>query len=560
MDNVFTTIGESKIVNIVSEITGRLTLSLFDEVIAGETSTRFLKKEFRISEDNIFWTDWQELTLQNLGLRNYNSEGRLYIQLRYTRQGTDTSGEITWSSIRLMGDVQAFQQQTPTLDESIFSGINNTGQLIEVGNNLFKKLYYRGILPAYIKRAENNSYEEDHDFVDFFKSVARFFSLLLIFSDNIEDFNEDFLREQLNGYGIIFETDAEIEELRYLCQNIFSQIQQRGTAMIFTNKGDELPSGQVALVNGEYLRLIEKKLYDEFLYEVIPNHKIGWNIGNSSPLYRGTAQAYHLNKTGYNNPAFTGLTFVYEEEGSSEVTLSSLNYVNLTAVGGACSIGRLVSSNTQIDIHDPQFDKYVIPVDSSISYEITFEFYMHNFNSGFRILFGVEGFDLNKNKFLDAFIDSSRMVVSEDFFDIHVELSDNIFQTDTRYVCRGIIHSYNSKAQPIAYKTNMGFGHDLIFNNAFTKFIVPRFMVKSEDQRVVVTDYKIRPLVRGKGIQPLIGENQSKSFSLGFLQSKGFTHIYSKNNSNKSNNEIQEIAEKILLPYNTTNIFTNIKE
>lgn len=550
-DNIISNIGDVLIVRIEPKITGKIRFTGYTETIENETEERSLKREFRISQDGVFWTDWATLNIDNLSSEEYFTDSYIQIEIRYTRTGTDESGDIVFKSIDFNGTRKSIQFDAPTLQSSIFGNIIGTNILAKLERNIFKKLYYRGILPDYIKRAENSSYNEDKDFVDLFYSVARFFSILISFFRRWENFrnDEDLLREQVRGYGIYFnENDITLSELKYIAQNILSQAQQRGTEMIFKRKG-------VAPIDGEFIRLTRNRICDELLYEYIPIYKIGWCLGNSSPIYKGTAMAYNLNKTKENTKDFQSLSnFVLSKSGTGSYSLQNTDnkrVIRLSATSygtGHSAIGRIDSN---INVGDN-----IYSADSQLDYEITFAF---KINSGTNLSkmtlnFGVEGFDINKEKLNDAFSTVDGFQVSENFFD----QSMDIWKIGQWYYARGIIHSYSSE-NVIGSKTNLGIGQDLVFNNSFVKYIIPKieFYTKTaQNASIDIYDYKIRPLIRGKNILPL--KNGSiDSHGLGFIQGSKILYTYVRNNNNgQSEDEIIDIIERYLYPFNTVNMFT----
>lgn len=550
-DNIISNIGDVLIVRIEPKITGKIRFTGYTETIENETEDRSLKREFRISQDGVFWTDWATLNIDNLSSEEYFTDSYIQIEIRYTRTGTDESGDIVFKSIDFNGTRKSIQFDAPTLQSSIFGNIIGTNILSKLERNIFKKLYYRGILPDYIKRAENSSYNEDKDFVDLFYSIARFFSILISFFRRWENFrnDEDLLREQVRGYGIYFnENDITLSELKYIAQNILSQAQQRGTEMIFKRKG-------VAPIDGEFIRLTRNRICDELLYEYIPIYKIGWCLGNSSPIYKGTAMAYNLNKTKENTKDFQSLSnFVLSKSGTGSYSLQNTDnkrVIRLSATSrgtGHSAIGRIDSN---INVGDN-----IYSADSQLDYEITFAF---KINSGTNLSkltlnFGVEGFDINKEKLNDAFSTVDGFQVSENFFD----QSMDIWKIGQWYYARGIIHAYSSE-NVIGSKTNLGIGQDLVFNNSFVKYIIPKieFYTKTaQNASIDIYDYKIRPLIRGKNILPL--KNGSiDSHGLGFIHGSKILYTYVRNNNNgQSEDEIIDIIERYLYPFNTVNMFT----
>lgn len=551
-DNKLYEIGDVLIVNVTPKITGRVKFSDYSDSVSGETATRTLTREFRVSPDGIFWNDWQPLNAINLASEEYVVDSSLTIQIRYTRTGSDSTGEIEFNSIDFMGSREEIQFVAPTISSSIFSNIIGTPELKVLEENIFKKLYYRGILPKYIKRADNSDENEDKDFIDLFFSIARFFGLFIRFFKRFENFRDDFdlMREQVRQYGIYFdESNITLDELQYLAQNLYDQIRQRGTEMIFKRKGFVLPNGDALQIDGEFIRLVRSKVSDELLYENIPLEKVGWCIGQCSPMYRGTARSKYLNKTKEMTEDFENLSdFVLSKSGNSSYSLSNnggKNTLSLKVLSGGGQVGLGRIGETQ-DVSD---NMYV--VDSKLDYEITFAFNIGTVVNDLNILFGVEGFDSMKNKLNDAFITPNGDEISETFFLQNM----NIWRRGTWYYARGIIHAYSTMNTDNVL-TNLGVGNNLYFNNSFVKYILPKIQIQSSlNSGVDIWDYKIRPLVRGTNILPL-KDGTENSHSLGFIQSSRIFYSYVRNNNNsQSQSEITDIIEKYLLPFNVTDIF-----
>lgn len=551
-DNILNAIGDVLLIDVTPQITGRVPLTDFSDVVDGVTATRTVQKEFRISPDGVFWNDWQELTAANLSSEEYVVDSSLTIQLRYTRTGSDSTGVIEFKSIDFMGSREAIQFVAPTISSSIFANIIGTPEMKALEENIFKKLYYRGIVPNYIPRAENSDEKEDKDYVDLFFSVARFYSMFIRFFKRFENFQDDFdlMREQVRQYGIFFdEANITLEDLQYLAQNLYDQIRQRGTEMIFKRKGYLLPNGETLQIDGEFIRLVRSKVSDELLYENIPLEKVGWCMRQCSPMYRGTGMSKFLNKTKELSEDFEDLSnFVITQSGDSSYQLMDYDgkkVLDLQANnGGTVGLGR---QDEELNVED---NLYV--VDSRLDYEITFAFRVIGDPSRHTdIKFGVEGFDSLKNKLDDAFITPNGFSVSETFFTIQTL---NKVRT-VWYHVRGIIHAY-STANVESSPTNIGFGTNLYFNNSFVKYILPKIQISSTTKtEVAIWDYKIRPLVRGTNILPL-KDGTTNSHSLGFIQSSRIFYAYVRNNNNsQSQDEITDIIEKYLLPYNVTDIF-----
>lgn len=555
-DNILNAIGDVLLIDVTPQITGRVLLTDFSDVVEGVTDTRTVQKEFRISPDGVFWNDWQELNAANLSSEEYVVDSSLTIQLRYTRTGSDSTGVIEFKSIDFMGSREAIQFVAPTISSSIFANIIGTTEMKALEENIFKKLYYRGIVPNYIPRAENSDEKEDKDYIDLFFSVARFYSMFIRFFKRFENFQDDFdlMREQVRQYGIFFdEANITLEDLQYLAQNLYDQIRQRGTEMIFKRKGYLLPNGETLQIDGEFIRLVRSKVSDELLYENIPLEKVGWCMRQCSPMYRGTGNAYYLNKTKENTQDFIDLkNFLLTKSGASKFAIEDeggkkVLSLSVPSSGGVVALGR-IDDSVEVSIED------MILVDSKMDYEITFDFKIKDGTLFYNELsFGVEGFDLYGNKMSDAFITPNGDKISENFFNRNLKF----FVPNVWYTARGIIHCYSTDYVDNIL-TNLGIGNNLYFNNSFVKYILPNIKLKGgglTSSKIDIWDYKIRPLVRGTNILPLRNGIEN-SHSLGFIQSSRIFYAYVRNNNNsQSQNEITDIIEKYLLPYNVTDIF-----
>lgn len=552
MSKVLENIGDVLIVNIVPKISGLVRITEFSDSWDGLTDNRTVLKEFRATSNGIFWNDWRELTNENLATDRYTSDGQFTIQLRFTRTGTDESGTITFNTIDFYGNRIALNFEAPTLMSSIFSDIIGTDELRQLEENLFKKLYFRGILPKYITRADNVDEKEDADFIDVFYSIARFFAIMIRFFSRFENFRNDYdlMLENVRQYGLYFdESNVTLEQLQYLSQHLLDEIRKRGTAMIFKRQGDVV-NGQQLPIDGEFIRLLRSKRNDELLYENIPLQRVGWCLGQCSPMYRGTCQSENLNKTKENTKDFGSLdNFFLSRKGSGSFTISNFDnkkvlWLSKGVGSGAAGLGR--NGDEEVTGNDP------LVVDSRLDYEITFAFQIINGrSSGNRLLFGIEGFDTLMNKLNDAFITPNGDQVSEEFFNQPL----TFWKQGNWYYARGIIHSYSTMNVETS-QTNLGLGTNLYFNNSFVKYILPKIQISgSSSIDVAIWDYKVRPLVRGTNILPL-KSGEENSHSLGFIQSQRIFYSYVRNNNNsQSKDEITDIIEKYLLPYNTTDIF-----
>ena len=549
MDNKIYNIGDTLIITVKPKQKGTATITSFEDSFIGLAEQKKIRKEYRIVEDDMFYSDWVELSNDSISGKKLKQNN--YIQVRYTRYGTDLSGYIEFQNITFQGDFNPEIINSPILDNSIFSDIAWSEETELLAKNLFKKLYYRGILPMYILRGDNQDVNEDSDFISLFYSVAKYFAIIIRFFKRFENFynDEELMLEWLRQNEIQFdESTTSLTQLQFLARHLYDEIRKRGTTMVFKRQGDVV-NGKEIEIDGELIRLIRSKRSDELLYENIPFKKLGWRIGNSSPLYRGTAFSEKLNKTKESGEDFEDLnnfqTFFNRNSALSIIQADNAKKVLFCKTTGnsACGLGRIDES---VEVSDR-----IYTADPNLDYEITFMFNPQLTGNGAKINFGVEAFDAMKNKLDNAFITPNGEKVTEMFMD-GIPMSN--FRENQWYFVRGIIHAYSSSFVENV-KLNCGFGNNLTFDNKFIKYILPKIYLSSQNSsQMFLWNYKIRPLIRGTNILPLKSGFEN-SHSLGFIQCPQIFYAYFRNNNNsQSKSEITDIIERYLLPFNVTDI------
>lgn len=109
--------------------------------------------------------------------------------------------------------------------------------------------------------------------------------------------------------------DAEVfNSGLYLMWTFYSQMKNRGTDSIV--KKHQLLTADLTnwrFVDGELLRLVHYKKSDELVYNHHKTEHFGWNLGNSSPLYRGVSINDSTNKiVGVGDRVHVNPTIAYE--------------------------------------------------------------------------------------------------------------------------------------------------------------------------------------------------------------------------------------------------------
>lgn len=552
MDNKIYNIGDSIVIEVKPKQKGTVIIENYVDELINVTENRTVYREYRIVEDELFYADWRPLTSESIkGVRIKQNNS---IQIRYTRTGKDSSSFIEFKSIEFGGDFEPEVINSPILNGSMFANIAWTDETEKLAKNLFKKLYFRGIIPTYILRGDNIDAVEDEDCITLFYTIAKFYAIILRFFQRFENFFEDeeLMLEWIRQNGIYFdESNITLEQLQYLASHLYNEIRNRGTKMIFNRQGDVV-NDKINELDGEFIRLIRGTSKDEFLYENIKSNHLGWCLKQSSPLYRGTLFSDDINKTKERTKDFqnkdnfqnfalrNGAVTIIPDEDKKVLQLK-------TSGNSACGLGRYTEDDEVNNI-------YVI--DPNLDYEITFMFKPIYIGKNAKFNFGVELFNSNKEKIEDATITTDNSLVTDMFFS---KLPLSNFQERKWYFVRGIVHAYSSDVIENV-KLNIGFGNQLTFNNRFVKFMIPKIFITSDNSTTIyIWNYKIRPLVRGTHILPL-RNGESNSHSLGFIQSPRIFYSYFRNNNNsQSKDEITDIIERYLLPYNMTSILQFIE-
>jgi len=103
INNRATEIGDVLLINAILPIYGVIRLQSFTDTTVGETTDRYFYKEFSFSTDGIIFSDWVELTDSNLEKLEVEPKNSLYINYRYTRTGSDSTGDLIFNDVVLLG-------------------------------------------------------------------------------------------------------------------------------------------------------------------------------------------------------------------------------------------------------------------------------------------------------------------------------------------------------------------------------------------------------------------------------------------------------------------------
>jgi len=597
IQNKATENGDVLIIKSEVPIIGLVALLDFLDDTSGETAGRYFTKEFRYSIDGLNYTDFVTLNESNLATIEINSTDTFFVEYRYRRDGSDTTGEIAFNNVELEGE-WVEQEVGQAWKESNFSQYLNYNSICTIGWSIavLEKLYRKGILPKYIERGISNSNSQDRDFIDFWRSITHYYGWYVCLSRYYKTFYSDpeLLLEYLVQRGAFVCTDGDFdqEQATYLMTNFLDEMRQRGTIQIIREKdyvfstqdssnsssdsssqsSSITTSSDVKSIDGEYLRLIcYNHELDEFVFNLNRNENIGWNIGNSSPLYIGCSTFNDINKyhieeissvTDFNT--FGNGTVAIDYSSSQEKDFLSISNVTGGEVEG-------------IGNYD---ENYLIKVNPNLDYEITF-MVQQDINVE-NISFGCFGYDQNKTQV--SLVNCQTLSDSNYFF-------EEVSLHNTRYhLIRGIIYSYDkfvtfnssnsykvgsivkvdgdyykairevdydslitdtsywlsisASEEERMLKTNIHEGNNLQFKENIVK-IIPYIVLDNSSSvggSINIHSIKIAPI--------------NDKYSTGFLQTPHILEIWNVNrNLALSTTDIENTARKYLFPYNVNPIW-----
>ena len=517
VENRSTEIGDVILIRAEAAVVGLIALSSFVDDTGGEQTNRTFRKEFRYSLDGVNFSLWEDLTLSNIQAVQVTSTDTFFIEYRYTRQGSNSTGELQFNSVQMTGSF---------VDRSCGVAYNNSvfGKYFSCNSvcvlnwaiNVLQKLYDRGIVPNYLTRNETNSLEDDRDYLQFWRSIAVFFAYLVCLGRTFENFdsNLEIATEYVLQKGFYLCGDEDLVDVLAIINNLLRERANRGTVDMYNAQGD---------VEGELLRLFCWTEHEFFNLGVSQPEFVGWNLNNSSPMYRSTTKRLDLNVSYEFTEDFENLSLypLINDPNVSIITDSSRNVLRINSVP--------IGSVSGIGLTD--LTKSII-VDPSLNYEITFEVRVQSTDN--LLSFGCFGFDIGGNSV--PFINTSNNLNSNFFF-----VRESLNQSGRYYFIRGILYSEQGTAGPDSL--NIGFGNNLRFN-ANIKRIIPYIVLDNAfgaaaSSALDLYNLKIKPA--------------EFSYSRCFLNNQRFVDIFTRNNNGALEDvQIDQILRKSFIPYNTS--------
>jgi hypothetical protein len=449
IENRSTEIGDVIYIQTETPLIGLVALFSFIDVVVGESTNKVFDKTFRYSVDGINWSAFIALTNTNVSNVQVQVNDTFYAEYKYERVGTDPSGDLEFDSVTLIGDFIT-PSNGPAYSASNFVNYFNFNNICSIAwsVNVLDKLYNKGIIPNYIERGLSGDNTTDRDFIDFWRAVTHYFALYVCLARQFQFYyqNRDLLLEYVKQRGLIVCDDISYIDLMYLMEFHYDEIRQRGTRQVFEQKATDTSVTGSKQVDGEYMRMICFDNRDEFIRNLNRNEHIGWNIGNSSPMYKGLQGVLGVNKYYIDYVAD-----IVNLQNDLNLTDSSYPYISLyddsKSNSISNSISTSISTNSDLDaviIRPPGVGQSVgigggdrrIVINPNLDYEISF-FVKCSFDTDIKIKFGVVAYDKNDNVIQLRRNDS--YVISSVFLN-NITLN----QPDKYYFVRGILFNKNN--------------------------------------------------------------------------------------------------------------------
>ena len=99
--NTVNEVGESILITLIAPYERVVSVLSYTDSVIGEDAYNYFKKEFRWSIDDVTYSDYLNLTDENLYSLNLDPNNPFWIQYRYTVESLESGHELTFESISL---------------------------------------------------------------------------------------------------------------------------------------------------------------------------------------------------------------------------------------------------------------------------------------------------------------------------------------------------------------------------------------------------------------------------------------------------------------------------
>lgn len=477
---------------------GIIALTSFVDTTVGEDASHIFTKKFRYSKNGIIFSDWFPLTTNNILSIQVSVSDTLIIELSYNKTQPAGSNNLDFTTA-VIGTTNVANVNGYYFQNSIFKNYFNTDDLgvLNWQINVLDKLFKKGLLPSYIDRYD--SFGSPDHFIQFWRSVTKFFAYYVVFARKFQNFNQSIslLSEYIEERGLKVSPLNTLTELNYLMGSYYHQIASRGTIQII----DKVSKGDA--IDGELLRLVHyNPNADEFIFNLYKPEHFGWNLGNSSPLFRGLRINDNVNK-------------FYEQQ----TEVSDISKYPITASASSVAVD---SNHSTLSITNGGITSVLnaqsFSVDEFVNYEL---FFMVKATAGTVITVGFNAY--NKSG-------------------VQVNLNSCDDGTD---------RSYYFKNQPLP-RSDIYLAINLMLYNK----LMPIGSGADNGLKIPKGVTHITPIITCSGgtmnLYNMRFNPVSTSYSRGFLDVKNFISIWIKNNNNEIDIlGINQFIRKYLIPYNS---------
>jgi hypothetical protein len=491
-------------------VVGILALTSFtDDSASSDMAAAFVKK-FRYTTNGVTYSNWFDLTAPNMLQIQVDPEGIFVAEISYFKNEPAGANYLTVTEAH-------FGANQATVDESLNFYFNNSlfkkyfnstdPDVLNWYINVLEKLYEKGLVANFIERKDINGSVED--FLSFFGTVARFFAFYVKLARVFGSFytNQMLIEEFLTERGLMVSPEDTLQDLQYMMETYYNQMGQRGTRNILNKKADGSD------VDGELLRLIHFKSIDEFLFCLYKKENFGWNVHNSSPLYKGLSVNQNLNKIPWSKGYVSAIGADNFLTGGATINTGS-NTIEVNSSGGGIQV--LLADAVQID--------------PSIDYEFSFKIKL---SASHTFTFNLAGY--NSSNVLVTNTSRASGNATNNFF-----LNAKMSRTDKYIEVRCFLYNKN-RGLFAGDTTNIRQGRNILANQNLNKVV---FSILTNGV-ASMKDFLITPM--------------RTVYSRGFLQVNNFISSWVKNrNSDFSLSELRSFIATYLIPYDSHIELTNI--
>lgn len=136
-------------------ISGAINIDGFNDVIIGQTVNRYFEKTYRISIDNIYFSDQKILTQADLQAIEVDQQNSYVIKVVYKRAGSDNTGSLFLVDMNIV-QTKAVIDNGFEYNSSNFAKFfdSKDSEVMAWSLNVLRKMFFHGSLAEYIIRGK----------------------------------------------------------------------------------------------------------------------------------------------------------------------------------------------------------------------------------------------------------------------------------------------------------------------------------------------------------------------------------------------------------------------